>query len=149
MSRARAGLALAAAVAVVAGGCGGGGGTDGAGGEGTAGRTVNVKMVDIAFEPERLEVTAGETVEFVFTNTGMAEHEAVIGDAALHEREERAGGHSAGHGDHGSDGVPRVVLGPGKEGKLTYRFDEPGEILIGCHIATHWEAGMKVAVTVR
>ena len=147
MSRARAGVTLAAAGMVVAGACGGGGG--GAGGsEADAARTVEVKMVDIAFEPDRLEAKAGETVEFVFTNTGMAEHEAVLGDAGVHEREERVGGHSGGHAGHGSDGVPRVVLDPGKEGKLTYTFNEPGEVFIGCHISTHWKAGMKVAITV-
>ncbi|MGH8991236.1 MAG: cupredoxin domain-containing protein [Acidimicrobiia bacterium] len=140
MTRHRAFIGLAGAVLAVAAACGGGGGAA------SAGRTVTVDMVDIAFEPDRLEAKAGETVEFVFDNTGMAEHEAVIGDAELQAREESGGGHAGGH--HGAEKVPRVVVSPGRTGKLTYTFDEPGEILIGCHVPTHWAAGMKVAVTV-
>jgi uncharacterized cupredoxin-like copper-binding protein len=140
VSGARGFIALAGPVLALAAACGGDS-------SGSAGRTVNVEMVDIAFQPDRLEAKVGETVEFVFKNTGLAEHEAVIGDARTQEREERGGAHAGGH--HGSEKVPRVVLSPGREGRLTYTFDEPGEMLIGCHVPTHWDAGMKVAITVR
>jgi uncharacterized cupredoxin-like copper-binding protein len=105
-------------------------------------------MRDRRFEPDRLEVKAGETVEFVFTNDGAAEHEAVIGDEKLQMSQEGDGmsGHAGGH--QGSEKVPRVVLSPGRTGKLTYTFDEPGEVFIGCHVPGHWQAGMKPAVTV-
>jgi len=129
-------VALAAA-------CGGHGGHGG-----QAGRTVSIGMRDIAFEPDRLEVKAGETIEFVFRNTGQAEHEAVIGDEKLQESQEGDGpsGHAGGH--KGSEHVPRVVLSPGRTGKLSYTFDKPGNLFIGCHVPTHWDAGMKVAITV-
>lgn len=142
MTRPRSFLALVVSLLVVAGACGGDGGSE------SAGRTIEVTMRDIAFDPDRLEVKAGETVEFAFKNTGMAEHEAVIGDAEFQEQEEKGGGHSEGH-HGGGEKVPRVVLSPGREGKLTYTFDEPGEILIGCHVPAHWTAGMKVTVTVQ
>ena len=45
-------------------------------------RTVEIDMADIAFEPDTLEVTAGESVRFVFTNTGEIAHDAFIGDEA-------------------------------------------------------------------
>ena len=130
-----------AVVLVLAWACGGGGRGD----EG-AQRQMAVTMKDIAFEPTELEVRAGETVEFVFTNKGQAEHEAVIGDARLQESQEgEADDHAGGH--HGSK-VPRVVLSPGRTGKLTYTFETAGELFIGCHVPNHWDAGMKVAVTV-
>ena len=37
---------------------------------------------------------------------------------------------------------------PGRTGKLTYTFDEPGDLSIGCHVPNHWKAGMKVAIAV-
>lgn len=120
-----------AVLVVLAAACGG----EGDRGE-RAGRTVHIEMRDIAFDPDRLEVKEGETVEFVFRNTGQAEHEAVIGDEEVQESQEGGGGHSGGH--QGSEDVPRVVLSPGRTGKLTYTFDQAGDVLIGCHVPTHW-----------
>ncbi len=136
-------LPVTLAVALVAAGACGAGGT-----EKKAARKVTVEMRDIAFDPDVLEVKAGETVDFTFRNTGRAEHEAVIGDEKVQESQE--GGDMTGHagGHKGSEKVPRVVLSPGKTGKLTYTFDQQGEILIGCHVPTHWKAGMKIVVTV-
>jgi uncharacterized cupredoxin-like copper-binding protein len=53
------------------------------------------------------------------------------------------GGHSA-HG--GSDDA--LTVEPGKTGELQHTFDAAGETLIGCHEPGHYEAGMRVAVTV-
>ena len=140
--RSPAAVATALLLAVLAAACGQGGHG------GQAGRTVTIGMRDIAFEPDRLEVKAGETIEFVFRNTGQAEHEAVIGDEKLQESQEGDGpsGHAGGH--KGSEHVPRVVLSPGRTGKLSYTFDKPGNLFIGCHVPNHWEAGMKIAITV-
>jgi uncharacterized cupredoxin-like copper-binding protein len=121
----------------------------GGGGEQKADRSVAVTMRDLAFEPDRLEVKAGETVEFAFTNAGSQEHEAVIGDEMLQESQEGGGSDSHASGHHGSMKVARVVLSPGRSSKLTYTFDKPGEILIGCHVPGHWKAGMKLAVAVQ
>ena len=133
-------IGLGAAL-VLAAACGGGGGEK-------ADRSVAVTMHDLRFEPDRLEVKAGDTVEFVFTNSGAAEHEAVIGDQKLQLSQEAGGSDSHAGGHHGSEKVPRVVLSPGRTGKLTYTFDKPGEVFIGCHVPGHWPAGMKLAVTV-
>lgn len=43
-------------------------------------RTIEVAMVDVAFEPSAVTVQAGETVRFVFVNDGVVEHEATFGD---------------------------------------------------------------------
>ncbi|WP_312933939.1 cupredoxin domain-containing protein [Pseudomonas sp.] len=47
-------------------------------------RTVEVVMKDIAFEPTRLQVKAGETVRFVLINEGQLPHEFNLGDKAMH-----------------------------------------------------------------
>ena len=116
-------------------------------------RTVEVDMVDIAFEPDRLEVNEGDTVRFVFANRGNAAHDAFIGDAdaqADHESEMRADlddmGHGGGHGDANDEEA--VTVDPGDSEELTYTFDEGGTIEIGCHQEGHYDAGMTIAVEV-
>jgi uncharacterized cupredoxin-like copper-binding protein len=106
-----------------------------------ADRTIKIEMVDTAFEPLQLSVKAGETVRFVFVNLGKSDHEAVIGDEEV-QTEHGAGGH------HGGDKAPNVQVPPGKSGDLVHTFDEPGSVLIGCHVPGHWQAGMRIDVTV-
>jgi uncharacterized cupredoxin-like copper-binding protein len=136
-------LALLAAPLLVVAACGGGGHSahDGA----AAARTVEVEMRDIHYEPASVSVRAGETVKFVFRNVGEAVHDAFIGDEAAqakHEKEMRDGG-----GHHGGDDHA-VTVNPGKTASLTYTFKGGETLLIGCHQAGHYQAGMKVNVTV-
>ena len=35
-----------------------------------------------------------------------------------------------------------MTLQPGETDELIVVFDEPGELIIGCHIAGHWDEGM-------
>jgi uncharacterized cupredoxin-like copper-binding protein len=114
---------------------------------------VEVDMVDIAFEPDRLEVEHGETIRFQFNNSGDVTHDAFIGDAgaqADHERDMRAGkeeaDHGGGHDD--ADDEDAVTVEPGDSGELTYTFDTDGTTEIGCHQEGHYEAGMTITVEV-
>jgi uncharacterized cupredoxin-like copper-binding protein len=57
-------------------------------------RVVEVTMRDTEFAPDQVEVAAGETVRFVFTNEGAVPHDGVIGDDVAqqeHELSMRAG----------------------------------------------------------
>jgi uncharacterized cupredoxin-like copper-binding protein len=117
----------------------------GAGAGTKADRTIDVEMRDIAFSPTSVDVRAGETVRFNFKNTGQVEHDAFIGDAAAqdaHEKEMREG-----HGDHGKE-ANAVSVKPGKSASLTYTFDTPGQLLIGCHEPGHYVGGMRITVNV-
>ncbi|MGI8810503.1 MAG: cupredoxin domain-containing protein [Acidimicrobiales bacterium] len=108
-------------------------------------RVVEVEMRDIAFAPTAVDVRAGEKVRFVFKNTGQVVHDAFVGDQAAqdgHEKEMREG-----HGAH-SKGSNAVSVRPDKTAALTYTFDRPGQILIGCHQPGHYTGGMKAAVNV-
>ncbi len=113
--------------------------------DGDAGTAIEVEMRDIAFSPTSIDVEAGDTVRFVFTNTGKLTHEAYIGDAAAQEdhADEMA---SMGGMDHGGDDV--LTVEPGKTGELTYTFDDAGTVQIGCHEPSHFEAGMVMDVAV-
>ncbi len=152
MNPARTALALVGTPAVVVAACGGDDDTTAAGGDGSnAERTVEIDIVDIAFQPDTLEVARGETVRFVFTNTGEIAHDAFIGDDAAqddHEMEMRDADEDAHGGGHGDDDSDAITVEPGDIGELTYTFDEPGDLEIGCHQAGHYDAGMHVAVTV-
>jgi uncharacterized cupredoxin-like copper-binding protein len=110
--------------------------------EATEPRTIDVVMTDHRFEPAAVRVERGEFVIFRFTNEGAVRHEAVIGDAMFQQ----------GHEDHqhmGSDTmVNAILLEPGEQGQIPYRFDAGGDVIIGCHEADHWQLGMSAAITV-
>lgn len=140
-----------AGIALLAAACGGDVEDTSSAGSGST-RTVEIDMVDIAFEPDRLEVGAGETVRFVFTNRGEVAHDAFIGNADAqvdHEAEMREAADGDAHGGgHTDDEADAVTVEPGESEELTYTFDDAGPVEIGCHQPGHYEAGMKIAVEV-
>lgn len=122
-------------------------------------RTVEVDMVDNAFEPAEVEVAAGETVRFVFSNNGAVVHDAVIGDEAAqddHEAEMRAAEETDGEMDemgHGStsgegDDEAAITVEPGQQGEITHTFGSGDDLLVGCHEPGHYAAGMKIVVDI-
>src|SRR3546814_5289579 len=54
-----------------------------------ASRTIEIVMGDNYFEPENLEIRAGETVRFVLKNEGEFLHEFNLGTAAMHAEPDR------------------------------------------------------------
>lgn len=108
-------------------------------------RTIEVTMTDaLRFDPERITVTAGETIRFVVENPTALEHEFVIGDE--HEQAEHA---AEMMGDGMMHDEPNAVaVGTGQTEELVYTFDEPGELLIGCHVDRHYDAGMRGTIVV-
>lgn len=117
----------------------------GAPGEASAAtRTIEVVTDDpYRFVPADLEVESGETVTFVVTNEGTREHEFVLGDE---EYQEAHGEEMAAGGMH-HDGNA-VTVAPGATERLTWTFPEEGEVLYGCHVAGHYDAGMVGAIRV-
>ena len=104
---------------------------------GPADQTVEISMVDIGFKPSAVTVKAGTTVRFVFKNTGDLEHNAAFGDEATQQAVES--------GKQSRDGI---AAGPNQTKTYTRRFDAPGSLIIGCHVAGHYAAGMKVQLTI-
>lgn len=108
-------------------------------------------MSEFAYAPTSVAVQAGETVKFVFHNGGQVVHDAFVGDEAAQEKHEKEmrggemGGGEMGGAHHGDDGV---TVEPGKTGSLTHTFERSEAVLIGCHQAGHYQAGMKLAVAV-
>lgn len=119
--------------------------SSGAGGDA---RSVEIDMADNTFEPDTIDVTEGETVRFVFTNTGKVAHDAFVGDqAAQDDHEMQMSEDGGGMEGHDSDGGA-VTVDPGDTGELTYTFEETGSLEIGCHQPGHYDSGMKLALDV-
>ena len=148
-------LGLAAASILAA--CGSGSGSTTA-----SGTTIKITMKDIAFDPAAVQVHRGDTVKFEFKNAGAVVHEALIGDEAAQEDHAMAmssGGSSDGSmpgmapdsmSAHGAGAaMDMITVDPGKTGTLTYTFENAGTLIIGCHQPGHYEAGMKVMITVQ
>lgn len=127
-------------------------------------RIVRVEMYDNYFEPDTIDVQAGETIRFIVSNDGVLIHEFNIGTFemnAAHQEEMRMlmqGGviladridqdavvammASMGHGLH--DDPNSVLLEPGETSEIIWTFPEDTSISLeyGCNVPGHYEAGM-------
>lgn len=146
-------LAVSAAVVLLLSACGGTGSTPGTV---ENPRDVAITMTDgLRFDPDRIRVEAGETIRFRVSNPTSIEHELLIADQhGQAERGEEMMDRGAMHGEEMMDGAEMhgadngVSLAPGESKELTMTFMEPGELLMGCHVDGHYEAGMSGVVTV-
>jgi uncharacterized cupredoxin-like copper-binding protein len=127
--------AVAAAFLVATAACSGGTG---------AGETreVEVELRFSRFVPDKLEFSAGTTVRFVVENRDPIDHEFLIGDAEVQQA------HEEGTEPHHGAKPGEISVPAGETRTTTYTFDEPGKLLIGCHLPTHWDYGMRGEITV-
>ncbi|HEY7755438.1 MAG TPA: plastocyanin/azurin family copper-binding protein [Actinomycetota bacterium] len=107
------------------------------------GREIRVEMFEMGYDPERIEVVAGETVTFVVENTGFAAHEFFIGNEE--EQASREALLAAGGTPPDEDSI---IVENGETGEITYTFGGQGEILFGCHLIGHFAAGMVGTIVV-
>jgi P-type Cu+ transporter len=114
-------------------------------------RTIQIQTTDqLEFDPASLTVREGETVAFVITNDGDVRHEFVIGDEAVQAEHAEEMAHDDGGSAMASmnDRPYAVDVPPHETVTLVYTFDEPGELIYGCHVHGHYEAGMKGTIMV-
>ena len=105
-------------------------------------RTIEVKARYSRFDPEAIEVRAGQSVRFTVRNDDPIAHELIIGDQATHDRHEK--GTETEHG--GASG--EVSLPAGRTGSTTFTFEEPGTLEFACHLPGHYAYGMKGTIRV-
>jgi uncharacterized cupredoxin-like copper-binding protein len=114
-------------------------------------RDIRVTISGLHFVPDHFDVHLGETIRFVVTNPTDLPHELFIGTMAeqlAHHREvmnqpplqQRQLMQHTGYG---------IYLEPYDSGQFIYRFSQAGQVMIGCHVPGHWEAGMLATITVR
>lgn len=113
-----------------------------------ADRTVEILANDdFTFDPADLTVTAGETITFVVTNTGVIPHDFTLGDAATQDAHDAEMLEMMASGEMHEE-PNAVVVGPGETAELTWTFTEAGQVLIGCHQPGHYAAGMAGEIAV-
>ena len=108
-------------------------------------RTIEVTAGDNVFEPSSITVAPGETVTFVVTNTGQADHEFVLGDSAMQQQRAMMRSHMGSVTPH--DMSNAIHLKPGETKQLTWRFGDT-RLEYACHEAGHYDAGMRGDVAI-
>jgi uncharacterized cupredoxin-like copper-binding protein len=137
-SRSAAGLlGLALVVAVSLPACSSAGGAP-------AVRTVAVTIHYSHFSPASLVVAAGETVRFTITNSDPIDHEFILGDQSVQDREE------AGTDRVHDLSIPGMVSAPaGTTVSTAVTFPRhPGQppLIYACHLPGHYAYGMRGSV---
>ena len=135
-----------------------------------ASRTIEVTLHDNYYEPETIEVKAGETVRFRISNAGEFVHEFNIGTAEMHASHQdemmmmmqhgvlmpdhvdmaaaKKMQASMGHGMH--DDPNSVLLEPGKSGEIVWTFPKDADVAIefACNVPGHYQSGMVGSVAI-
>ena len=105
-------------------------------------REVSVDLRFSRFVPDELEFEAGTTVTFVVENRDPIDHEFLIGDEDVQQAHED--GTEARHGEKPGE----ISVPAGETRTTTYTFEEPGVLLMGCHLPSHYDYGMRGRITV-
>lgn len=95
-------------------------------------RTVTLSAGDdMGYSMPSLSVVQGDTVRFVFTNTGAGTHEFFVADEDT-QRQIDAG--RASNPDKGLDRPYGVRVPAGQSKTVIWRFDRPGSFQLACHM---------------
>lgn len=109
-------------------------------------REIQVELTDgLRIRPDVLNVSAGETVRFVVTNAGSADHEFFIGDEMAQEAHEKEMNTTGGRLVDSADGVG---VEPRQREALVFTFVEAGSLIAGCHLPGHYGAGMRATIAI-
>ncbi|SFQ02587.1 cupredoxin domain-containing protein [Tranquillimonas alkanivorans] len=100
---------------------------------------------EMVFEPSELFFAEGETVRFVVSNEGLAEHEFVLDSHAKNgeHMELMARFPEMEHDDPNS-----VRLEPGETGEIIWTFSKAGGFEFACLLPGHYESGMQGPILV-
>jgi len=109
-------------------------------------RTIKIKAMDsMHYDQDKIKVKAGETIRFIVTNTGNLRHELSIG--SIEEQLKHAKMMKAMPNMQHKD--PNVIsLAPKETGEIVWKFSKSDTIELACHVAGHYEAGMKTKILV-
>lgn len=112
---------------------------------------VKITLTDFGIESSRTSFDAGVPYHFVVTNNGQVEHEIMLMAPMTEEQMsmnmdmEEMDAMALAH-------IEAEELQPGTTAEMDYTFTDPapaGTLEFSCHIAGHYEAGMKLPITVK
>jgi len=115
-------------------------------------RTVTIRMSEYAFDAERLEFKAGETVKFIVINNGKLKHELTVGTAE-EQKTHRAAMQSMSdmnHDEHSHDMPANAIhVDPGETRELVWHFTKAGSLQFACNYPGHADLGMEGSISVK
>jgi uncharacterized cupredoxin-like copper-binding protein len=131
-------------------------------------RTITVVMMDNYYEPENIDIKAGETVRFQVENKGTLVHEFNIGTADMHKGHQKemmmmvqhgiiqggkinremmkmdmGNGQTMEHNDPNS-----VLLASGESAEIIWKFSKDAELEFACNVPGHYQSGMVGDITI-
>ena len=136
-------------------------------------RTIDIVMQDNFFEPEEIDIKAGETVRFKIVNKGTLLHEFGLGTAAMHAAHQKEMMVMMEHGmieadrinpermmmDHGPGMAPMnhqhgaesgsVLVEPGKSAEMIWAFPKDATLEFACNVPGHYESGMMGPIRIK
>jgi len=144
---ARAGSGLLAAGLLLAAGCSAVTPTASASGAGSV-RVVIIELVDFRFVPAAIDVNVAESLRFIVVNRSDLPHELFIGPTEDQERHHALHVAAAPEMQDRLEGPTGLYLPGHGTGQLAYRVERLGDLVIGCHLIGHFEAGMVGTIRV-
>ena len=108
---------------------------------------LSVVLSEFTFEPETVELPAGDLVAITLRNDGSAEHDFTIKEIDGEQAFRIQGDLPSRNRGDGED--VHVALLPGASAELRLRATEPGEYELYCAVSGHRRAGMRTTLTVR
>jgi uncharacterized cupredoxin-like copper-binding protein len=104
--------------------------------------TIAITINHSRFTPAVFQVSAGTTVTFVVRNDDPIAHELIVGNEVVQAV------HETGSERHHGAKPGEISIPSDEERSTTYEFDQPGRVLLGCHLPGHYDYGMRGHVDV-
>lgn len=128
----------------------------------TPGRTIQVTLNDNYFEPESIQIKAGETIVFELENQGALVHEFNIGTAESHLKHQPEMAMMMAHGVLEADRINHDkmnmkmpnghtmdhnhansrLLAPGEKTTMIWTFKQATNLEFACNMPGHYQSGM-------
>jgi len=106
-------------------------------------RVIEITIEHSAFDPDDVRVAQGSTVTFIVHNNDPIGHEFIIGT------EEVQLVHELGTESHHPPRPGEMSVPAGSTRTTTFKFEEPSDLIFGCHLPGHYDYGMRGAIEVR
>lgn len=141
-------LILLAGLPVLAA-CSGGGAVDSS----PPPQAITLVATDIAYDVERIEAGAGQTIRLTLDNQGVLEHDFSIteiplsGEATVMEPADETADHDMGH--VANEPAVHVAAPAGGQAGVEFTPTAPGEYEFNCTVPGHREAGMHGVLIVK
>jgi len=101
---------------------------------------------DFTFTPATVSIALGEKITFRVTNEGAIAHDFTLGRSDLQDAHDLEMAEMGGMAM--ADEANAFMIEPGETKELTWHFTESGDVIIGCHVAGHYAAGMRADISV-